>query len=81
VYGKTRKEAQDKLRKLQAEVVGGLLADTQRRTVAEYLRQWLETAIVCQDAARRALARPWKGGLRRRLRWSEFRGATGALDV
>jgi len=49
--------------------------------VADYLRQWIETAIVRQDAARRALARLWKGGLRCCLRWNELRGATGALDV
>jgi integrase len=43
VYGETKKEAQEKLRKLQAEADAGTLADAGKLTVGEYLARWLET--------------------------------------
>lgn len=43
VYGETKQEAQEKLRKLQAEADAGTLADAGKLTVGEYLGRWLET--------------------------------------
>ena len=44
IYGKNKKEAQDKLRKLQGDAAGGMLTDSEHRNLTAYLRQWLETA-------------------------------------
>lgn len=42
VSGKTQGEVQEKMRALQADLHRGLLADTDRMTVAEFLTQWIE---------------------------------------
>jgi integrase len=43
VYGATKKEAQEDLRKLQNDAVAGRLADAGAMTVKEWLTTWLET--------------------------------------
>jgi integrase len=43
VYGKTKEEAQRKLREVQVEADAGTLADAGKLTVREYLTRWLET--------------------------------------
>lgn len=42
VYGATKQEVQEKLRKLQNEAATGQLADAGNLTVAQYLTRWLE---------------------------------------
>ncbi len=42
VYGKTKQEVQGKLRKLQAEADAGVLADSSRVTLGEFVGRWLE---------------------------------------
>lgn len=42
VSGKTQGEVQEKVRALQAELHQGMLADTNRMTVAEFLDRWVE---------------------------------------
>jgi integrase len=42
VYGATKQEAQDKLRRLQSRALTGRLTDACRVTVGEYLDRWLE---------------------------------------
>ena len=42
VYGKTRREAQEKLTKLQHQRLNGTLCDDERLTVGEYLARWLD---------------------------------------
>jgi integrase len=42
VYGATKGEVQEKLRRLQTEAVSGLLAEAGRLTVGEYLQRWLD---------------------------------------
>jgi integrase len=49
VYGKTKAEVQEKLRKLQGEALSGLLAESNCQTSAELLNRWLE------DVARPAI--------------------------
>jgi len=43
VYGKTKQEVQEKLRRLQGDAFAGVQADRQR--VADYLAGWLETVV------------------------------------
>ncbi|MCC7020680.1 MAG: site-specific integrase [Ardenticatenales bacterium] len=45
VYGKTRDEVSRKLRTLQQSVDQGLPLHNERTTVAQFLEQWLETAV------------------------------------
>jgi integrase len=42
VYGKTKKEVQEKLRKLQNSVADGVPPDAEKLSVAQYLPRWLE---------------------------------------
>jgi integrase len=42
VYGKTKREVQDKLTRLQGQKLDGTLGDTCKLTVANYLDQWLD---------------------------------------
>lgn len=49
VYGRSKAEVLEKLARLQADVLTGLLTEPQRLTVAQFLRHWLD------DAARSAL--------------------------
>jgi integrase len=42
IYGKTKQEVQEKLRKLQTDALLGHLTDPTKLTVAEYLKGWLE---------------------------------------
>lgn len=42
VSGKTQGEVQEKMRALQADLHRGLVADTNRMTVAEFLTQWIQ---------------------------------------
>jgi integrase len=44
VYGKTKKEAQQKLDKLKQDAAGGMMVEPTRQTVEAYLKQWLESA-------------------------------------
>lgn len=44
VYGKTRGEVQDKLTKLQHEVLSGTICDDGNLKVGEYLSRWLENS-------------------------------------
>jgi integrase len=44
VYGKTKREAQDKLREVQNAYTAGLLTDPSSITVEEWLRRWMDTA-------------------------------------
>jgi integrase len=49
VYGRTRKEAADKLQALQQQHVHGTLAEPSRMTVADHLQQWLDQArLTCK---------------------------------
>jgi integrase len=43
VYGKTKQEAQEKLRKVQEQADKGMLLNTSRLTVGDYLTAWLKT--------------------------------------
>ena len=45
VYGKTRKEAAEKLTKAMADRDGGLVFDDKNQTVGEYLDRWLNDAV------------------------------------
>lgn len=46
VYGKTKKEVQEKLTKLQLDAANGALAmEPQRLTIAQYLANWLENDV------------------------------------
>jgi integrase len=45
VYGKTRREVADKLKKLQQEQAAGRAIISERQTVAEYLDRWLTTSV------------------------------------
>ncbi len=45
LYGKTRKEVQDKLRVLLADADKGLLPPSERLTVAQFLQRWLEGVV------------------------------------
>lgn len=45
VYGKTKKEVQDKLTKLQSAKLDGTLTEPTRVTVAEYLDRWLDDSV------------------------------------
>ena len=42
VYGKTRKEAAEKLTEAMADRDGGLVFDAENQTVGEYLQRWLD---------------------------------------
>ncbi|AWN23969.1 hypothetical protein DKM44_12635 [Deinococcus irradiatisoli] len=42
VSGKTQTEVQEKLRALHSDLDRGMLADTERMTVAEFLKQWTD---------------------------------------
>jgi integrase len=42
VYGSSKKEVQDELRRVQTESVAGTLSDVGRLTVGDYLQRWLE---------------------------------------
>jgi integrase len=55
VYGKTKQEVQEKLRKLQDEAAAGLAVETDRLTLAAFLTTWLETVRqkVCRSTHRR----------------------------
>jgi integrase len=43
VYGASKREVQEELRKLQGDADAGLLSDAGRLTVGEYLERWLNT--------------------------------------
>jgi integrase len=45
VYGETRKEVADKLKTLHRDQAAGMLVNSDRQTVAQYLDRWLETAV------------------------------------
>jgi len=45
VYGKTKKECQEKLTKLQASKLDGTLVEPTKMTVAAYLERWLDDAV------------------------------------
>jgi integrase len=45
VYGKTRKEAAEKLTKAMADGDGGLVFDARNQTVGEYLDRWLKDSV------------------------------------
>ncbi len=45
VYGKTRKEAAEKLTKAMANRDGGLVFDAENQTVGEYLQRWLNDSV------------------------------------
>jgi hypothetical protein len=45
LYGKTRKEAQDKLRAALRDVDAGLDLSAGRQTVAQFLDQWLAASV------------------------------------
>ena len=44
-YGKTRKEAQDKLRAAQRDLDAGLDLSADRQTVAQFLDKWLAASV------------------------------------
>lgn len=44
VYGKTKREVQEKLTRMQSDSLNGTLLETQRITVAEFMKRWLEDA-------------------------------------
>jgi integrase len=50
VYGTTKKEVQERLRKLQEQVDKGILADASRVSVKDYLASWLKTVQVSKAA-------------------------------
>jgi integrase len=43
VYGDTKQEVQEKLRKLQADAAGGMLCEVRQVTVRQYLERWLKS--------------------------------------
>jgi len=43
VYGRTKKEVQEKLRQVQTNSIAGLNVEAGTLTVAEYLNRWLDT--------------------------------------
>jgi integrase len=45
VYGKTKQEVQESLRKLQSDYATGKLADATKMPVGEYLQRWLEHTV------------------------------------
>lgn len=45
IYGKTRREVDEKLTKAKANRDAGLLFDAQNQTVSEYLNRWLENSV------------------------------------
>ena len=45
VYGKTRKEAADKLAKVLSDRVEGIVYDNENMTVGEYLDMWLKSSV------------------------------------
>ena len=45
VYGKTRKEAAEKLTKAMADRDGGLIFDAENQTIGEYLQRWLNDTV------------------------------------
>jgi len=45
IYGKTRKEASEKLTKAMADRDGGLIFDAKNQTVGEYLDRWLNDSM------------------------------------
>ncbi len=45
IYGKTRKEAAEKLAKAMADRDGGLIFDAENLTVGEYLNRWLSDSV------------------------------------
>ena len=45
VYGKTRKEAAEKLTKAMTDRDGGLVFDGENQTVGEYLQRWLDDSV------------------------------------
>src|SRR4051812_2542693 len=47
VYGATKKDAQNKLRKLQTSADAGTLPDAGRLTVGEYINRWLQNHARC----------------------------------
>jgi integrase len=51
VYGKTRKEAADKLAKALSDRVEGIVVDDENMTVGEYLDVWLKSRLPTQQAA------------------------------
>ncbi len=63
LYGKTRKEVQDKLRALLADVDKGILPPTERLSVAQFLERWL--ADVVKPGVRSATYREYKNTVER----------------
>jgi integrase len=61
VYGKTKREAQQKLDKMKRDAAGGMLVEPTRQTVEGYLRQWLEAA---RPTIRRNTHRCYEGIIR-----------------
>jgi len=59
VYGSTKAAALEKLAKLQADAVSGTLIETERITVAVFLKRWLEDSS--RPAVRPATYRSYKG--------------------
>ena len=45
VYGKTKREAQEKLTRLQNQKLDGALSDESKLTVVEYLERWLNDSV------------------------------------
>src|SRR5918994_4478894 len=45
VYGKTRKEAAEKLTKAMADRDNGLVFDAENQTLGEYLQRWLDESV------------------------------------
>jgi integrase len=59
IYGATKDVLLQKLAKLQRDVVGGTLVDSERTTVAQHLKHWLEDSA--RPAIRPATYRSYKG--------------------
>lgn len=51
IYGKTRREVVDRLRKIQGDIAGGRPVINERLTMAEYLNRWLDEVAKMADAA------------------------------
>lgn len=54
VYGRTRREAAEKLDKLKAELASGALAGSSKQTVADWLDSWLTNSVEpnCRESTR-----------------------------
>src|SRR5438552_2317736 len=55
IYGATKQEVQEELRKLQNDAVNGQLSDAGALTVAAYLARWLENTVKSRVQPKTAL--------------------------